>query len=68
MIDRGLIQICIKLFKDVFTTLNRVMKQDTVISVLKENFKGQTLRAIKFFYCSIFYTLLQAWFETTQRF
>lgn len=31
MIDRGLIQICIKLFKEVFTTLNLVMKQDTVI-------------------------------------
>lgn len=43
MIDRGLIQIGIKLFKEVFTTLNQLMKQETVISVLKGNFKGQTL-------------------------
>lgn len=58
MIDRGLIQICIKLFKELFTTLNEVMKQDFVISVLKGNFKGQTLTAIIFIYYSIYYTLL----------
>lgn len=62
----GLIQICIKLLKEVFTTQDQVMKQSSVISVLKGNFKGQTLTAITAFiairlnviYCSISYTLL----------
>lgn len=58
MIDMGLIQTCIKLFKEVFTTLDQVMKQGSDISVLKGNFKGQTLTAITFIYCSISYTLL----------